>query len=307
MIRFEHVTKRYRERVALEDLTVSTHAGSVTGLLGPNGAGKSTAMRVLLGLDHPTSGRATIDGARYRELSAPARMVGACLDARSAHPGRSARAHLLGLARHSRIPSRRVDEVLEAVGLTSVAGARAGSFSLGMSQRLGVAAALLGDPAVLVLDEPVNGLDTDGVRWIRTLLRRLAAEGRTILLSSHLLAELELVVDRVVVLGRGRLLHEGPLESMTGRRSTVQVRLASADDADRLEGAIGQGRVERPQHDARALQVQELTPAMVGDMAFDLGIRVHELLPVRPSLEEAYTAFVRGAVDYAAGDRQEVD
>ncbi|KQO61330.1 ATP-binding cassette domain-containing protein [Curtobacterium sp. Leaf261] len=309
MIQFDHVTKRYGSHPAVDDLTVSVPQGTVTGLLGPNGSGKSTAMRVLLGLDRPTSGVATIGGVPYRELCSPMRVVGANLDAHSAHPGRRAREHLRGLARYSGIPVTRVDEVLELVGLETVGGRRAGGFSLGMSQRLGVAAALLGDPEVLVLDEPVNGLDTDGVRWIRTLLRRLAAEGRTILLSSHLLAELELVADRVVVLGRGALLHEGTISSLIDGGATVRVRLGSVEDTDSLaEQLAGRSTASDVARTGPSeLTIADVSAALVGDLAFDLAIRVHELTALRRSLEEAYTAFVHDAVDFTSGDRGVMD
>jgi ABC-2 type transport system ATP-binding protein len=222
MITLRHVTKKYGKRAAVDDLTVDVHPGRVTGFLGPNGAGKSTTMRILLGLDRADAGEALINGVRYAELRWPLREVGAVLDARSAHPGRTARAHLLSLAHSSRIPLRRVDEVLVRVGLESAAGKRAGRFSLGMGQRLGIAAALLGDPPVLIFDEPVNGLDPEGVRWVRELARSLAAEGRTVLLSSHLMSEAQLTADHLVILGRGRLLADAPLAELVASHGTLE-------------------------------------------------------------------------------------
>src|SRR5436305_5392326 len=216
MIEAHHLTKRYGGRTAVEDLSFTVHSGRVTGFLGPNGAGKSTTMRLLLGLDRPDSGDATIDGAHYPDLPRPLTAVGALLEARAVHPGRSAYHHLLFLAQTQGLGRRRVDEVLARVGLTEVAGRRAGDFSLGMGQRLGIAAALLGDPAVLVLDEPVNGLDPEGVLWIRTLMKALAAEGRTVLVSSHLMSEMALTADHVIVIGRGRLLAD------TGMREFIE-------------------------------------------------------------------------------------
>jgi ABC-2 type transport system ATP-binding protein len=217
MIQIEHLTKRYGTTTALDDVTCEVATGSVTGLLGPNGAGKSTLMRVVLGLDHATSGRALVGGRRYPTLRRPLHVVGAHLGGRAVHPQRTARAHLLALARSNRIPASRVDEVLDLTGLRGVARRRAGGFSLGMGQRLGLAAALLGDPRTVLLDEPVNGLDTDGVRWIRRLLRGLADDGRTVLISSHLMSEVQLVADRVLVLGRGRLLADMPTAELSSR------------------------------------------------------------------------------------------
>jgi ABC-2 type transport system ATP-binding protein len=217
MIQIEHLTKRYGTTTALDDVTCEVATGSVTGLLGPNGAGKSTLMRVVLGLDHATSGTALVAGRRYATLRRPLTVVGAHLGGRPVHPQRSARQHLLGLARSNRIPASRVAEALDLTGLSGVAGRRAGGFSLGMGQRLGLAAALLGDPRAVLLDEPVNGLDTDGVRWIRRLLRRLAGDGCTVLISSHLMSEVQLVADRVLVLGRGRLLADVPTAELAAR------------------------------------------------------------------------------------------
>ncbi|MFI7585555.1 ABC transporter ATP-binding protein [Spongisporangium articulatum] len=232
MIRMEHLTKRHGDVVALDDLTLTIRPGAVTGLIGPNGAGKTTTLRLIVGLDTPTGGAVTVDGVRYADLPHPAQTLGAHLDVRSAHPGRTARSHLLGLARHLGVEPERVTEVLARTGLAGVARRRVGTFSLGMTQRLGIAGGLLGDPEVLVLDEPVNGLDTEGVRWIRGLLRALAAEGRTVLVCSHLLAELERIADHVVVLGRGRLLADAPLAAFlqNGTLEDGYVRLVTGHE-----------------------------------------------------------------------------
>lgn len=236
MIEVRALTKRFGATTAVDDLTFRLTEGRVTGFLGPNGAGKSTTLRLVLGLDEPTSGTATVGGRRYRDLDRPLCEVGALVDASAAHDGHTARRHLLGLARASGLPDRRVDEVLASAGLTGVAGRRIGGFSLGMRQRLGIAGALLGDPGVLVFDEPMNGLDTDGIRWIRSLLRRLAGEGRTVLLSSHLMSEMELVADHLVVVGRGRLVADTPMRHLIEAHSQVEtlVRAATRHDHARL-------------------------------------------------------------------------
>ena len=222
MITLDHLTKRYGATTAVDDLTLQIEPGRVTGFLGPNGAGKSTTMRMILGLDRPTSGTATIDGRPYAALRRPLREVGALLDAKAVHPGRRVRTHLVAMARSNSIPVARVDEVLERVGLAGVARRRAGSLSLGMSQRLGIAGVLLGDPRVMLFDEPVNGLDPDGVMWIRKLLRSLAAEGRTVLVSSHLMSEMQQTADHLVVLGRGRLLADASLESFVAGHGSLE-------------------------------------------------------------------------------------
>ncbi|HEX9334420.1 MAG TPA: ABC transporter ATP-binding protein, partial [Pseudonocardiaceae bacterium] len=227
MIKASAVTKRYGEKTAVDDLSFTVKPGVVTGFLGPNGAGKSTTMRMILGLDAPTSGEVTVNGKRYAEHVAPLREVGALLEAKAVHTGRSAYHHLLALALTTGIPRRRVDEVIDLVGLRSVARQRVGGFSLGMGQRLGVAAALLGDPATLVLDEPVNGLDPEGILWIRTLLRALAAEGRTVFVSSHLMSEMALTADRIVVIGRGRIMADTTMSDFIAQNSTTHVRVRS--------------------------------------------------------------------------------
>ncbi|HTX01657.1 MAG TPA: ABC transporter ATP-binding protein, partial [Acidimicrobiales bacterium] len=229
MIEARELTKHYGDKVAVDDLSFTVRPGVVTGFLGPNGSGKSTTMRLVMGLDAPSAGDATVNGRQYHDLSWPLREVGALLEAKAIHPGRSARAHLQMLAQANRIPPRRVDELLELVGLTSVAHRRAGKFSLGMSQRLGIAAALLGDPGVLLFDEPVNGLDPDGIRWVRNLLKGLAAEGRTVFVSSHLMSEMALTADEVVIIGKGRLIAEGPVAELLAQSSQRSVRVRSPE------------------------------------------------------------------------------
>ena len=301
MIRLIGLTKRYGSLVAVDDLTVEVLPGRVTGFLGPNGAGKSTTLRLLLGLDLPTAGQALINGLRYRDLEGPARVVGAHLDGRTAHPGRSARAHLLGLSRRAGIPASRVEEVLDLVGLADVGRHRTGTFSLGMSQQLGIAAALLGDPQVLLLDEPVNGLDTDGVRWIRGMFAGWAAEGRTVLVSSHLLAELQHAADHLVVLGRGRLLADCPTSELVGR-SVAAVRLRSPDTRGlhRVLGELaGQGIGARFLDGTLRVDVSD--PAVVGDTAYRAGVPVHLLLAETGTLEDGYLRLVEDHAAHRSG------
>lgn len=299
MITFSQASKRYGDTLALDDVTVSILPGHVTGLLGPNGAGKSTAMRLLLGLDRPTTGEVRIDGVPYGELCRPLCTVGAHLDGRAVHPGRSARSHLLGLARYNGIPASRVGEVLELVGLTAVARKRVGGFSLGMGQRLGLAAALLGDPQVLVLDEPVNGLDTDGVRWIRGLLRDLAAEGRTVLMSSHLLAEMHQTADRVVVLGRGRLLADCPVSELTiGASDRVLIRIADPDAVPAFAQRLHDAGLDTQAQEPGELIASGGTVETVGDLAFAYGLRLHTLAAIPATLEEGYLQLVQDDFEY---------
>ncbi|WP_424185395.1 ABC transporter ATP-binding protein [Actinokineospora sp. G85] len=301
MITLRGLTKRYGDTTAVEDLTLDVEGGRVTGFLGPNGAGKSTTMRMVLGLDHPSAGTAHIDDKPYASLRHPAREVGALLDAKALHPARTARNHLLAMARSNGIPTRRVDEVLEQVGLTSVARKRAGGFSLGMVQRLGIAGALLGDPRVLIFDEPVNGLDLDGVRWVRGLVRSLAAEGRAVFLSSHLMSEMQVTADHLVVIGRGRLLADKPMAAMLaeGSLAAVRVRVPRPDDlrllTDRLRARPG---VEVGPAGAGAVLVRGTTVAAVGDLAHDLGVRLHGLHAATASLEEAYLELTADSVEY---------
>lgn len=301
MIEVEALTKRYGSTTAVDGLTFTARPGAVTGFLGPNGAGKSTTMRVVVGLERPTSGSATVAGRRFADLPAPLHAVGVMLDARSVHPGRSAATHLLALARTHGIGRARVRQVVEMTGLGSVANRRAGTFSLGMGQRLGIAGALLGDPATLVLDEPVNGLDPDGVLWVRRLVRELAAEGRTVLLSSHLMHELALCADRVVVIGRGKLLADASVAEvveLSERAGTVRVRTS---DPERLaRELLGTGAQVTPLGGG-ALHVRGATVDDVGAAAGRCGATVLELSAETGSLEEAYLRLTAGAVEYEAG------
>ncbi|CAM5294084.1 ABC transporter ATP-binding protein [Streptomyces avidinii] len=305
MITLRGLTKRYGDTVAVDGLTLDVEEGRVTGFLGPNGAGKSTTMRMILGLDHPTGGEALIAGGPYASLRHPLRVVGALLEAKALHPARSARSHLIAQARSNGIPARRVDEVLETVGLAKVARRRAGTFSLGMYQRLGIAGALLGDPEVLVLDEPVNGLDPEGVRWVRELVRAQAAQGRTIFLSSHLMSEMQLTADRLVVIGRGRLLADAPMAEFLARSALASVRVRTAGPEDRrvlAERMLARGyaSVEPADGDGNGLAVRGASAREVGDLAHHLGVRLHELRTVSPSLEQAYMDLTAHSAEYAA-------
>ena len=297
MIELTDVTKRYGTTVAVDHLSFQVRPGEVTGFLGPNGAGKSTTMRMIVGLDAPTSGQVTIDGHPYRDLRFPLRHVGALLEAKAIHPGRSARDHLRWLADANGISRRRVDEVLEQVGLADVAGRRSGGFSLGMGQRLGIASALLGDPAKLLLDEPVNGLDPEGIRWIRQLLRSLAAEGRSVLVSSHLMSEMAQTADRLIVVGRGRLIAEGTVEDVVARSSTGHVRVDSADP-ERLRHLLQDRRADVSAQPDGALVVTGMAARDVGIVAGAAGITLYELSPQSASLEEAFMELTRHAAEY---------
>ena len=288
---------------AVDDLTCSIEAGVVTGFLGPNGAGKTTTMRMILGLDHPTSGTATIDGRTYRQLADPLRTVGALLDAKQLHPNRSARSHLRWLAAAGRIPVTRVDEVLEVVGLGSVADKNAGTLSLGMGQRLGIAAALLGNPPVLLFDEPVNGLDPEGIRWVRTLMRALAAEGRTVLVSSHLLAEMSNTADRLVVIGKGRLIASTTVSDFVSRSGAHPVRVRSPQLDALADLLAGAGIAFDREADASALAVQGVAIEVLGDLAARNAIPLHELSTRQASLEDAYLRLTEDDVEYRAGGR----
>ncbi|TDC87652.1 ATP-binding cassette domain-containing protein [Nonomuraea deserti] len=300
MISLKNLSKRYGDRFAVDDLSLDLKPGAVTGFLGPNGAGKSTTMRLVLGLDRPTSGTALIGGVPYRKIRNPLRTVGALLDARALHPGRSGHAHLAALARSNGIARRRVAEVLEAVGMAGAARRRAGALSLGMSQRLGIAAALLGDPEVLMFDEPVNGLDPDGVRWVRGLMRSLADEGRTVFVSSHLMSEMQLTADHLVVIGKGRLIMDAPLADVIAGSSltAVLVRTPHAGDlAVRLRAAgIAVDRLGENELEATGAAVER-----VGDVAYEAGIRLHELRTREASLEQAYQELTSHSVEYGAG------
>ena len=299
MIELQQLTKRYGDKVAVDGVSAAIRPGVVTGFLGPNGAGKSTTMRLILGLDRPTSGVALVNGRPYVELSAPLAEVGALLDAKAVDRGRSARNHLLALGATVGVGRRRVDEVLAAVGLTEVAHKPAGSFSLGMGQRLGIAAALLADPAVLILDEPVNGLDVDGIQWIRALLAELAEEGRTVLLSSHLMSEMQLVADRLLVIGEGRILADASMAEFIADSTGGGVIVASPDAAD-LALVLARDGVTMTSTAAGRFEVRGLAPEAIGDIAADHGLRLHELAPVQASLESAYLELTRDSVEYAA-------
>lgn len=295
VIEVRELSKRYGETVAVDGVTFDVRPGLVTGFLGPNGSGKSTTMRLILGLNRPTSGSATVHGRPYRELAAPLREVGALLDAKAVHDNRSAQLHLTWLARAGGIPVRRVDEVLELVGLSPVAGRKVRGFSLGMSQRLGLAAALLGDPETLLLDEPVNGLDPDGIRHVRLLLRKLAAEGRTVLVSSHLMAEMEETADRILVIGNGRLVADTTLTELTRQHGGGHVRVLTPRPDRLTEVLAGLGGEVLAEFDG-ALDVTGLTAVRIGDAAAAAGIALHELTPARGSLEEAFLDLVSPGV-----------
>ncbi|WP_432545336.1 ATP-binding cassette domain-containing protein [Kineococcus sp. SYSU DK004] len=303
MITAEALTKRYGTTTAVDGLSFTARPGAVTGFLGPNGAGKSTTMRMVLGLERPTSGSVTVDGQRYADLPAPLRTVGALLDARSVHPGRTASCHLLALARTHGIPRSRVDEVIGLTGLETVAGKRVRTFSLGMGQRLGIAAALLGDPGTLVLDEPVNGLDADGVLWVRQLVRDLAAEGRTVFLSSHLMHELALCADRVVVVGRGRLLADATVPELLERsRGAGLVRVRTTDPGVLAQALTRAGADVAAQPDG-SLHVRGASAEEVGAAAGRVGVTVLELAAETGSLEAAYLELTSGSVEHRAGAR----
>jgi ABC-2 type transport system ATP-binding protein len=300
MIEIDHVTKRYGEKVAVDDLTFSVNPGVVTGFLGPNGAGKSTTMRVILGLDRPTSGAATVNGKSYRDLPAPLQEVGALLEARAIHTGRSAYHHLVAMAQTHGIGRGRVDEVIEMVGLSDVARKRVGGFSLGMGQRLGIAAALLGDPATVVLDEPANGLDPEGILWIRNLLKGLAAEGRTVFLSSHLMAEMAQTAEHLVVIGRGRLIADTTVADIVAQAShdaAVAVRTPQASEL--REALLGDG-VTITSSERELLEVYGLSSAEVGTVAAKHGIVLHELVAQKASLEQAFMGLTGGSIEYHA-------
>lgn len=298
MIEAVGLSKRYGKTVAVDDLSFTVQAGRVTGFLGPNGAGKSTTMRMILGLDAPTAGDVRIDGRRYRELHEPLRTVGALLDAKWVHPNRSARAHLHWLARSNKLGVKRVDEVLEMVGLTGVANRRAGGFSLGMSQRLGIAAALLGDPQVLLFDEPVNGLDPEGILWIRRFMHRLADEGRTVFVSSHLLSEMALTAQELVVIGRGRLIAQCSTEEFVAQ-ATENTVLVRSPQLTLLRSALGQQGVT-VRDEGESLVVSGMDSADIGELAAAKGVVLHELSPHRGSLEEAFIQLTGDSVEYHA-------
>jgi ABC-2 type transport system ATP-binding protein len=297
MIEAQDLTKRYGDKTAVDRVSFTVMPGNVTGFLGPNGAGKSTAMRMIVGLDHPTAGTATVNGKPYAAHAAPLQEVGVLLDAKAVHTGRSAYQHLRAMAATHGIPPRRVREVIDMTGLDHVADKKVGGFSLGMGQRLGIAAALLGDPETLILDEPVNGLDPEGVKWVRTMVRRLAGEGRTVFISSHLMSEMAQTADHLLVIGRGRIITAGSLDEVIATATRASVRVVTpkpGELADLLadRGAtvidLGQGQLE----------IAELTSAQIGDLAASRGLPLHELTPLSASLEDAYLSLTREEVEY---------
>ncbi|MCV2396517.1 ABC transporter ATP-binding protein [Actinotalea sp. M2MS4P-6] len=297
MIEVQGLTKRYGPKTAVDGMSFTVHPGRVTGFLGPNGAGKSTTMRMIVGLDHPSAGTATVNGRRYAEHHAPLHEVGALLDAKAVHTGRSARNHLRAMAATHGIGRSRVDEVIDMTGLAPVADKRVGGFSLGMGQRLGIAAALLGDPQVLILDEPVNGLDPEGVLWVRTLARHLASQGRTVFLSSHLMSEMALTADHLIVVGRGKVLADAPVADVvagaTGK--VVRVRSPRATELEDLLRRAGAGVVTT---EPGLLEVTGRSRSQVGDAAADAGLPLHELTEVGGSLEDAYLQLTAEELEY---------
>ena len=293
------LTKDYGPKRAVDDLSFSVRPGIVTGFLGPNGSGKSTTMRLIIGLDRPTAGTVTVNGKLYRDFPAPLREVGALLEARAVHPGRSAYNHLLALAETHGVPRARVVELIERVGLQEVARKRVGTFSLGMGQRLGIAAALLADPEILILDEPANGLDPEGIQWIRNLLKELAAEGRTVFLSSHLMSEMALTAEHLIVIGRGRLIADLSVADFVRRASKDTVRVRSPQ-ASELAAALATDGVTVEPDDGGALLVTGLTAEQVGEAAAAHGLVLHELTPLQASLEEAFMDVTRDDVEFHA-------
>jgi len=297
MIEAVHLSKHYGTTVAVDDLSFTVRPGAVTGFLGPNGSGKSTTMRMVMGLDAPSAGAVTVNGRPYAQLPWPLREVGGLLEAKAIHPGRSAYAHLRMLAMTNKIPKDRVDQVLGLVGLESVAHRRAGKFSLGMGQRLGIAAALLGDPPVLLFDEPVNGLDPDGIRWVRNLLKSLASEGRTVFVSSHLMSEMALTADHVVIIGKGKLIAEMPVTELTSGSSMSYVRVRSPQLADLKTAIEAKGTTAALEVDG-SLSVRGMSTVDIGELAGSLGVVLHELSPQEASLEEAFMELTEDTVEY---------
>ncbi|MFI5945052.1 ATP-binding cassette domain-containing protein [Streptomyces uncialis] len=299
MIELEGLTKRFGEKVAVDELTFTVRPGIVTGFLGPNGAGKSTTMRMMLGLDHPTAGEVRIDGEHYDRLKDPLTAIGALLDAKAMHGGRSAYNHLLCLAQSNGIPAPRVDEVLDTVGLTAVAGKKAKGFSLGMGQRLGIAGALLGDPRILMFDEPVNGLDPEGIHWIRHLMKSLAAQGRTVFVSSHLMSEMALTADHLVVIGQGRLLADTSMADFIRENSRSYVRLRTPQ-RERLLDVLHANGVTVVETAGGVLEVDGHPSERLGELASEHRIVLHELSPQQASLEEAFMQLTAASVEYHA-------
>jgi ABC-2 type transport system ATP-binding protein len=301
MIEARGLTKRYGDTLAVDGLSFRVEPGRITGFLGPNGAGKTTTMRLILGLDQPSSGEVTVNGKPFRSCATPMRDVGALLDAKAMHGGRSAYNHLLCLAQTNNLPRRRVDEVLNLVGLSSVAGKRSKGFSLGMGQRLGIAATLLGDPAILMFDEPVNGLDPEGILWIRNLMKRLAAEGRAVFVSSHLMSEMENTADHLIVIGRGRLIADCSMGEFISQSSRRTVRVRTTDPARLARLVATEDGIVRDEGDG-VLVVSGLTPDRIGDLAFENSVRLHELTAAQASLEQAFMELTGAAVEFRAGE-----
>ncbi|UFU02334.1 ABC transporter ATP-binding protein [Ruania suaedae] len=300
MIEARGLTKRYGAKTAVDDISFTVEPGQVTGFLGPNGAGKSTTMRMIVGLDRPSAGEVTVNGKPYAQHKAPLREVGALLEAKAVHTGRSAENHLRALAATHGVGRKRVEEVVEMTGLGAVARKRAGGFSLGMGQRLGIASAMLGDPRTLILDEPVNGLDPDGVRWVRTMVRYLADEGRTVFLSSHLMSEMAITADRLIVIGRGKIVATGDVQDVidSATKSTVRVRTPRASD---LAARLQSDGVTVTSVEPSLLDVDGLTAPQIGDAALAAGIVLHELTPQSASLEDAFMTLTAGDVEYTSG------
>ena len=295
MIEVQHLTKRFGETLAVDDLSFTVKPGMVTGFLGPNGSGKSTTMRMILGLNTPTSGTATVNGKRFSELKAPLREVGALLDAKALHPGRSARNQLRSLALANHLDASRVDEVLDIVGLSEVADRRAGEFSLGMSQRLGIASALLGDPGTLMFDEPINGLDPEGIRWVRDFFQQLADEGRTVLVSSHLMSEMALTAEHFIIIGKGRLITEGSKEELaTSGVSSTHVRTPQREQFQKLAAE----KNWKLRDEADSFVLEGVAAAEIGESSFAAGIVLHELSAKEVSLEDSFMALTAGSVEY---------
>jgi ABC-2 type transport system ATP-binding protein len=300
-IEVRHLTKRYGASLAVDDLSFDVNPGVVTGFIGPNGSGKTTTMRLILGLDAPSAGEVTVGGRRYRDLPAPLREVGALIDAKAVHPSRSAFHYLLGLAQSNGIPSKRVDEVLGMVGMESVAGRRVGSFSLGMSQRLGIAAALLGDPPVLMFDEPLNGLDPEGIVWIRKLMQHLASEGRTVFVSSHLMNEMAVTAGHLVVIGQGKLLRDEGVDAFVESNSEHWV-LVRSPDLERLSKELQKEGAQVREGADSSIEVAGMDSRSIGDLAAKCGITLHELATQHASLEDAFMELTHDSVEYRASE-----
>ena len=297
MIEAQGLTKVYGDKTAVDSVDFTVHAGRVTGFLGPNGAGKSTTMRMIMGLDRPTSGTVTVNGEPFARHAAPLREIGALLDAKAVHTGRSAYNHLLAMAATHSIPKKRVREVIEITGLADVANKKVKGFSLGMGQRLGIAAALLGDPQTIILDEPVNGLDPEGVVWVRTMVRYLASEGRTVFLSSHLMSEMALTADHLIVIGRGKIIADAPIKDIINGKGQSRTRVRT-DQPDRLMNALAGDGVSAELQDRELLEVKGTDPRRIAQAALEHQVLIYELTPLQASLEEAYMELTKDAVEY---------